>query len=142
MTKKDYETAVRVAPAAAERDGWAVRRACAVIGHRARAEHSATAGTAVNAPPSPPYPDPAWLALQQEEIIEPGLEIVDFHHHLWDRPGHRFLPRELFADTDLETASRPYIETCIAAFGTDRSMFESNFPPASTGWPDLEAFPK
>ena len=23
---------------------------------------------------------------------------------------------------------RPYIETCIAAFGTDRAMFESNFP--------------
>jgi predicted TIM-barrel fold metal-dependent hydrolase len=24
---------------------------------------------------------------------------------------------------------RPYIETCIAAFGPERSMFESNFPP-------------
>ena len=24
---------------------------------------------------------------------------------------------------------RPYIETCIAAFGPDRGMFESNFPP-------------
>src|SRR5204862_8249252 len=23
---------------------------------------------------------------------------------------------------------RPYVETCIAAFGTSRSMFESNFP--------------
>jgi predicted TIM-barrel fold metal-dependent hydrolase len=23
---------------------------------------------------------------------------------------------------------RPYIETCIAAFGTSRCMFESNFP--------------
>jgi predicted TIM-barrel fold metal-dependent hydrolase len=29
---------------------------------------------------------------------------------------------------DLEKAWRPYIETCIAAFGTQRSMFESNFP--------------
>src|ERR1700682_1917627 len=26
-------------------------------------------------------------------------------------------------------AWRPYIETCIAAFGAERSMFESNFPP-------------
>jgi predicted TIM-barrel fold metal-dependent hydrolase len=29
---------------------------------------------------------------------------------------------------DLEKAWRPYIETCIAAFGPQRSMFESNFP--------------
>jgi L-fuconolactonase len=60
----------------------------------------ATTGTAVNAPPSPPYPDPAWLALRREEIIEPGLEIVDPHHHLWDRPGHRFLLSELLADAN------------------------------------------
>ena len=26
-------------------------------------------------------------------------------------------------------AWRPYIETCIEAFGPDRCMFESNFPP-------------
>jgi L-fuconolactonase len=24
---------------------------------------------------------------------------------------------------------KPYIDTCIAAFGPDRGMFESNFPP-------------
>ncbi|MBV8512739.1 MAG: amidohydrolase family protein, partial [Xanthobacteraceae bacterium] len=29
---------------------------------------------------------------------------------------------------ELADAWRPYVETCIAAFGTDRSMFESNFP--------------
>jgi len=28
----------------------------------------------------------------------------------------------------LAAAWRPYIETCIAAFGADRAMFESNFP--------------
>jgi predicted TIM-barrel fold metal-dependent hydrolase len=28
----------------------------------------------------------------------------------------------------LAKAWRPYIETCIAAFGPDRAMFESNFP--------------
>ena len=26
-------------------------------------------------------------------------------------------------------AWRPYIETCIEAFGPSRAMFESNFPP-------------
>jgi predicted TIM-barrel fold metal-dependent hydrolase len=30
---------------------------------------------------------------------------------------------------ELATAWRPYIETCIEAFGPQRAMFESNFPP-------------
>jgi predicted TIM-barrel fold metal-dependent hydrolase len=30
---------------------------------------------------------------------------------------------------ELAAAWRPYIETCIGAFGVERSMFESNFPP-------------
>ena len=30
---------------------------------------------------------------------------------------------------ELARAYQPYIETCIAAFGPDRGMFESNFPP-------------
>ena len=29
---------------------------------------------------------------------------------------------------DLEKAWRPYIEVCIESFGSERSMFESNFP--------------
>ena len=43
------------------------------------------------------------------------------------------------SSTDLETAYRPYIETCIAAFGVNRAMFESNFPPdsASSSYPIL-----
>ena len=59
----------------------------------------ASPGTTGNPPPSASYANPAWLALRQEEIIEPGLEIVDPHHHLWDRPGNRFLINELLADT-------------------------------------------
>src|SRR5206468_10401671 len=35
----------------------------------------------------------------KEEILEPGLEIVDPHHHLWDRNGHRYLLDQLLADT-------------------------------------------
>ncbi len=43
------------------------------------------------------------------------------------------------SSTDLATAYRPYIETCIAAFGVDRSMFQSNFPPdgVSSSYPVL-----
>jgi L-fuconolactonase len=38
---------------------------------------------------------------------------------------------------ELANAYKPYIETCIAAFGVDRAMFESNFPPdgASSSYP-------
>src|SRR6056297_1080510 len=41
-----------------------------------------------------------WLAKRTEEIIEPGREIVDPHHHLWDRAGNRYLLDDLLADTN------------------------------------------
>ncbi|HEX2891218.1 amidohydrolase family protein [Vineibacter terrae] len=40
-----------------------------------------------------------WLARRREDILEPGLPIVDPHHHLWERPGWRYLLPELLADT-------------------------------------------
>ncbi|MHB1133105.1 MAG: amidohydrolase family protein [Chloroflexota bacterium] len=39
-----------------------------------------------------------WLDRWREEILEPELPIVDPHHHLWDRPGWRYLFDELLAD--------------------------------------------
>src|SRR5262249_7864933 len=43
--------------------------------------------------------------------------------------GFEFDKRKAPASSEeLADAWRPYIETAIAAFGTDRSMFESNFP--------------
>jgi L-fuconolactonase len=43
---------------------------------------------------------PEWLALRQEEILEPELPIVDPHHHLVDRANTgRYLLPELLADT-------------------------------------------
>ncbi|HLG80626.1 MAG TPA: amidohydrolase family protein [Bradyrhizobium sp.] len=46
------------------------------------------------------YADPRddWLALHDEAIIEPGLPIVDPHHHLWDRGGQRYLIEEMAVD--------------------------------------------
>src|SRR5690348_11411877 len=37
--------------------------------------------------------------------------------------------RDASLSEELARAYKPYIETCIAAFGPDRGMFESNFPP-------------
>jgi predicted TIM-barrel fold metal-dependent hydrolase len=44
-------------------------------------------------------------------------------------PGFTFFENDMPPSSqDLATAWRPYIETCIEAFGPQRSMFESNFP--------------
>jgi L-fuconolactonase len=44
-------------------------------------------------------PDEAWLAsAEPEPIIEPELPMIDTHHHLWLRGGHRYLLDELLAD--------------------------------------------
>ena len=43
--------------------------------------------------------DEHWLALTQEEILEPELPICDPHHHLWDRPDQRYLLPDFLADT-------------------------------------------
>jgi L-fuconolactonase len=58
-----------------------------------------SAGTATS--PSAPrtFPKETWLALRKEEILEPELEVVDPHHHLWDHDDYRFLLDELLADT-------------------------------------------
>src|SRR3974390_265666 len=53
-------------------------------------------------PSPPPYFLPSrkdWLDGRKEAILEPALPIVDPHHHLWDRPGNRYLLDELLADT-------------------------------------------
>ena len=51
-----------------------------------------------------------------------GLGMVSF--------GFDFHERDVPPSSeDLADAWRPYIEPCIEAFGVDRCMFESNFPP-------------
>ncbi len=40
-----------------------------------------------------------WLDRVTEEALEPELPILDPHHHLWDRPGSRYMLEELVADT-------------------------------------------
>ena len=36
-----------------------------------------------------------WLAQVSEEALDPELPICDAHHHLWDYPENRYLPRAL-----------------------------------------------
>ena len=39
-----------------------------------------------------------WLDRIVEPALEPEMPIFDAHHHLWDRPGWRYLFHELLAD--------------------------------------------
>jgi L-fuconolactonase len=44
-------------------------------------------------------PDEAWLGRNPPEpILEPDLPIIDTHHHLWDRGGHRYFLPDFLAD--------------------------------------------
>lgn len=78
--------------------------------------------------PQPPHPHlpvrEGWLALHREEILEPRLPIIDAHHHLWDRPGNRYLFEELRRDA----ATGHDIRATV--FVTCRAMFRAEGPEA------------
>jgi L-fuconolactonase len=42
--------------------------------------------------------DQAWLDRVVEPVLDPGLPIIDPHHHLWTRDGNVYLLPELLAD--------------------------------------------
>jgi L-fuconolactonase len=46
-----------------------------------------------------PVPRQDWLDRWKEPILEPELPIIDPHHHLWVRPGWRYMLDDLLADT-------------------------------------------
>ncbi|MGE3512338.1 MAG: amidohydrolase [Vicinamibacterales bacterium] len=61
----------------------------------------------------------AWLALTREAVIEPDLPIVDPHHHLWDRPGDRYLLDELVADARGHNVRQTVFVECSAMYRRD-----------------------
>jgi predicted TIM-barrel fold metal-dependent hydrolase len=69
-------------------------------------------------------PRPDWLALRQEEIIDPARKIVDPHHHLWDRGGQRYLIDEIA--TDLASGHNVIATVYVEA----RSMYREHGPEA------------
>src|SRR6185437_3997699 len=65
-----------------------------------------------------------WLDRRQEPILEPELPIFDAHHHLWDRPGWRYLLNELLAD--IRSSGHRIGGT---AFMQCQAMYRSDGPP-------------
>jgi predicted TIM-barrel fold metal-dependent hydrolase len=69
-------------------------------------------------------PRPDWLAMREEEILEPSRPIVDPHHHLWDRDGQRYLIEEIASDlaSGHNVIATVYVEA--------RSMYRAHGPEA------------
>ena len=74
-----------------------------------------------------PFGNSDWLALTQEETLEPDIPICDPHHHYWDMraeyiPYHRYLLHELAADigSGHNVRSTVFIEA--------RSMYRADGP--------------
>jgi predicted TIM-barrel fold metal-dependent hydrolase len=69
-------------------------------------------------------PRPEWLALREEEVLDPDRPIVDPHHHLWDRGGQRYLLDEMTSDiaSGHNIIATVYVEA--------RSMYRAKGPEA------------
>ena len=64
-----------------------------------------------------------WLAATQEAALEPDRPIIDPHHHLWDRPGNRYLLHDLVEDL----GSGHNIRATV--FLECREMYRADGPP-------------
>ncbi len=72
---------------------------------------------------------PAWKASIREIAKCPNV-VVKLGGLAMCLLGYDFHERPMPPSSEqLAAAWRPYIETCIEAFGPERGMFESNFPP-------------
>ena len=64
-----------------------------------------------------------WLGLTKEPILEPDLEIIDPHHHLWDFMEYPYQLKEFLADTGSghKVISTVFLEctTCFRAEGPE-----------------------
>ncbi|QFT84624.1 Amidohydrolase [Halomonas sp. THAF12] len=76
------------------------------------------------ATPNPP-PRPEWLARVREPSLAPAQEIVDAHHHLWDRRGFRYLLEE-FADDIGDSGHRVTASVYVQC----RTMYRAGGPEA------------
>lgn len=82
--------------------------------------------TATMREPAPASQD--WLDLQQEDIIEPGLPIVDAHHHLREVKGeYRYLFDEMLEDV---SSGHNIVASVFVQSGTiSRSMYRMDGDP-------------
>jgi predicted TIM-barrel fold metal-dependent hydrolase len=95
------------------RTGAAAGIAAAALG-RSGAAGQAQGASAVK--PSPTAPSMKWLSLTEETALEPQLPIIDPHHHLWDRPGNRYLLEEMVADVKAHNVRQTVFVECTSMY--------------------------
>lgn len=79
-----------------------------------------------------------WLALRQEDAIDPDRVIVDPHHHLWDRGGSTYLAPQLLEDlTGTHNVVKTVFVECKAHY--DRERAEHLWPLGETAFAAGEA---
>jgi predicted TIM-barrel fold metal-dependent hydrolase len=67
-----------------------------------------------------------------EAALEPELQICDAHHHLWDRPGSRYLLDDLQRDTGGHNVTSSVFVECYSGYRTagpieERSLGETEY---------------
>jgi L-fuconolactonase len=60
-----------------------------------------------------------WLTLTDEAALEPELPIIDPHHHLWDRPGNRYLLEDLLEDSGTHNVRQTVFVECSSMYRAD-----------------------
>lgn len=84
---------------------------------------------------------PDWLFLHKEDVLEPGLAIIDPHHHLWQTPEFSYALPQLQADVDSGHAVRATVFVdCMSHYRIDgpealRPVGETEFVAAQDGAP-------
>lgn len=79
-----------------------------------------------------------WLSQVREDVIDPGREIVDPHHHLWPKPHLSYDLEELWSDTqDGHRVVQTVFMECGSAYRTDgpehlRPVGETEFIAAAS----------
>ncbi len=74
-----------------------------------------------------------WISQTKETAIDPNREIVDAHHHLWNRGGSRYLSEQLHIDTSsTHNITKTVFVECKANYlskelGDMRSLGETKF---------------
>jgi predicted TIM-barrel fold metal-dependent hydrolase len=86
---------------------------------KTRLPMSATPGTTAYGRIFPPRQD--WLdRAPAEETLEPGLAIIDTHHHIWDSTGRgRYMLEELLADTGTHNVVATVFIDCNFSYRTE-----------------------
>lgn len=69
---------------------------------------------------------PEWLSKVAEAPLDPGLPIVDAHHHLWKLPHETYLLPELLADLRPPGGGHNIVATVFAECG---AMYRTEGPP-------------